>query len=60
MGAWGSHPDVATAPWLTTSILAGGVMALNGCAACLKQPQAIDRLAEVLPRLKPTLRDQER
>jgi transposase len=60
MEARGSHPRVATAQWLTTGILAGGAMAINGCAECLKKQREIDRLAEALQRLKQKLRYQER
>jgi hypothetical protein len=35
-------------------------MAINGCAECLKKPQAIDRLTEELQRLRQKLRDRER
>jgi len=56
MEARGSHPRVATAQWLTTGILAGGAMAINGCAECLKKQREIDRLAEALQRLKQKLR----
>jgi hypothetical protein len=38
----------------------GGVMALNGCAECLKKQREIDRRTEELQRLKQKLRYQER
>jgi hypothetical protein len=38
----------------------GVAMALNGCAECLKKQREIDRLTEVLQRLKQKLRYQER
>jgi Magnesium chelatase, subunit ChlI len=60
MGVQDRHPCGATASWLTTGMLAGGVMAMNGCAECLKKPREIDRLAEALQRLKQKLRDQGR
>jgi transposase len=35
-------------------------MAINGCAACLKKPRAIERLTEEIRGLRQKLRDQER
>lgn len=34
--------------------------AMNGCAECLKPPRESARLTAALPRLQPTLRDQDR
>jgi hypothetical protein len=45
---------------LAAGTTAGVVMAINGCAECLKTPRAIDRLTEALQRLKQKLRYQER
>jgi hypothetical protein len=36
------------------------MMAINGCAECLKKPREIDRLTAALQRLKQQLRYQER
>ncbi len=45
---------------LITGVAAGAVMAMNGCAECLKKPRIIDRLTEENQRLKQKLRYQER
>jgi hypothetical protein len=41
-------------------MLAGGAMAINGCAEYLKKQREIDRLAEELHRLKQKFRYQDR
>src|SRR5262249_29288416 len=45
---------------LTTGATTGAVMAIHGCADCLKKQREIDRLTEELQCLKQKLRDQER
>jgi hypothetical protein len=45
---WSNRFHVATAQGLTAGSRVGVVMAMNGCAECLKKQQAIDRLTEAL------------
>jgi hypothetical protein len=47
-GVWSNRSHVATAQGLTAGSRVGIVMAMNGCAECLKKQQAIDRLTEAL------------
>jgi hypothetical protein len=59
-GVWSNRSRVATAQGLTVGSRVGVVMAIKGCAECLKKQRAINRLTEELLRLKQKLRYQER